>query len=107
MVPPMSVILHGNTDFDQIMVKHPGGYEVILVKVGTTVHAYRNSCPHIGIGLDYGDGHCKHGDAQLICNMHGALFEADTGHCIDGPCRGDQLARVAINIDSAGRVVAI
>lgn len=107
MVRRMSVILHGNTDFDQIMVKHPRGFEVILVKVGTTIHAYKNSCPHIGIGLDYGDGHCKYGETQLICNMHGALFEADSGFCTDGPCRGDSLQRVQVTIDAAGRVVGL
>jgi len=101
----MPVILHPHSDFDQAMVKHPDGFEVILVKLDGVVHAYRNSCPHIGIGLDYGDGHCKHGDQQLICNMHGALFDADTGYCTDGPCSGDSLTRVAVQIDPAGRVV--
>jgi nitrite reductase/ring-hydroxylating ferredoxin subunit len=105
MVPHMSVILHGNTDFDQIVVKHPAGYEVILIKLGEVVHAYKNSCPHIGIGLDYGDGHCKHGDDQLICNMHGALFAADTGYCTDGPCSGDSLTRLSVTVDPKGRVL--
>ena len=105
MVPHMSVILFGNTDFDQIVVKHPAGYEVILIKLGEVVHAYKNSCPHIGIGLDYGDGHCKHGEDQLICNMHGALFAADTGYCTDGPCLGDSLTRLSVTVDPKGRVL--
>ena len=55
--------LHPNLDFTQITVRHPAGYEVILVRAPgalpeyqpETVHAYRNSCPHLGIGLDYGN----------------------------------------------------
>ena len=56
-------------------------------------------------GLDYGDGRCLHGERQLLCNMHGALFEVDTGYCVDGPCSGDSLTRLPIEIDPAGRVV--
>ncbi len=103
----MTIILRPNIAFDQVMAKHPDGFEVILVKLDGVVHAYRNSCPHIGIGLDYGDGHCTHGERQLICNMHGALFEADTGYCVDGPCSGDSLTRLAVQVDAAGRVVCV
>jgi nitrite reductase/ring-hydroxylating ferredoxin subunit len=103
----MPVILHGDHDFDQVTVKHPDGFEVILVKLDGVVHAYRNSCPHIGIGLDYGDGRCLRGERQLICNMHGALFEADTGYCTDGPCAGESLTRLAVATDAAGRVVCV
>jgi nitrite reductase/ring-hydroxylating ferredoxin subunit len=101
----MPVILHGDTAFRQITVRHPQGHEVILVNLDGELHAYRNSCPHIGIGLDYGDGRCLHGERQLICNMHGALFDAATGHCTDGPCAGDSLTRVPVTIDAGGRVV--
>lgn len=103
----MPVILHGTSDFDQVMVKHPAGFEVILVNLDGVVHGYRNSCPHIGIGLDYGDGRCKHGDRELICNMHGALFEANSGLCVDGPCSGESLMRIPVQIDGAGRVVCL
>ena len=103
----MPIILHGTSDFDQVMVKHPEGFEVILVNLDGTIHGYRNSCPHIGIGLDYGDGRCKHGDRELICNMHGALFEADSGLCVDGPCSGESLTRLPVQIDPAGRVVCL
>jgi nitrite reductase/ring-hydroxylating ferredoxin subunit len=101
----MPVILRADTDFDQVTVKDPRGHEVILVKLDGVVHGYRNSCPHIGIGLDYGDGRCLHGERQLICSMHGALFAADTGYCTDGPCRGDSLQRVPVRVEG-GKVVA-
>ena len=107
--------LHPNLNFTQITVRHPAGYEVILVRApsaipeaqpetqpeaqAATVHAYRNSCPHLGIGLDYGNGQCLLEDGKtLLCAMHGATFEADTGLCTGGPCAGSRLKRVAVTI---------
>jgi nitrite reductase/ring-hydroxylating ferredoxin subunit len=100
----MSIILHADCAFDQIMVKHPRGFEVILVSHGGSIHAYRNSCPHIGVGLDWGDGHCSEGPDHLLCAMHGALFEKGSGLCVAGPCHGKSLPRIAVRIEE-GRVV--
>jgi nitrite reductase/ring-hydroxylating ferredoxin subunit len=100
----MAVILHPDTAFDQITVKHPAGFEIILVNQDGVLHGYRNSCPHVGVGLDWGDGKCKTAPNQLMCAMHGALFEADTGLCTDGPCAGESLRRVPVRVEG-GKVV--
>ncbi len=101
-VPRMPHVLHPDTAFEQIMAKLPSGDEVILVKTpeksGGTVHAYRNSCPHVGVGLDYGNGRCLIAPDLLQCALHGAVFEVGTGLCIDGPCTGRALERVAIAV---------
>ena len=86
---------------EQIMVNDPELGEVIIVH-HQGLHAYRNSCPHAGVGLDYGDGDCLAEPGVLICSLHGALFEADTGRCIDGPCSGDHLSPVAISLTDQG-----
>ena len=97
--------LHPSLDFTQVTVTHPAGYEVILYRSGETVHAYRNSCPHIGVGLDYGNGQCLLDDGKtLLCALHGATFEADTGFCTGGPCSGASLKRVVVRVE-AGAVV--
>ncbi len=97
--------LHPSLEFTQITVPHPGGYEVILYRSGATVHAYRNACPHVGVGLDYGNGSCLLEDGKtLLCAMHGATFDADSGFCTGGPCAGRNLTRVAVRIE-AGAVV--
>jgi len=101
----MSAILHPSTDFSQITVEHPAGFQVILVRQGETIHAWRNRCPHIGVGLDWGDGRCLTAPNTLTCMMHGATFQADTGLCTDGPCRGDVLTAVPITVID-GKVVA-
>ena len=100
----MSHVLHGTTDFDQVMATHPLGFEVILVKQDGVVHGYRNRCPHVGVGLDWGDGHCLDTPTELRCALHGARFVAATGECIAGPCYGEHLQRVAVRI-SDGTVV--
>ena len=102
----MPVILHPNADFDQVMVRHPRGFEVILVRVGEEVRGFRNACPHLGVGLDWGDGRCLDADQPgvLRCAMHGARFDADTGACFAGPCAGRGLAVLPVRIE-AGRVV--
>jgi nitrite reductase/ring-hydroxylating ferredoxin subunit len=100
----MPHVLHPSTDFDQVMVKHPNGFEVILVVEGGQVHGYRNSCPHVGVGLDWGDGKCKSGPNELRCALHGAIFAADSGECTGGPCFGDFLQRVPVRVEG-GQVV--
>jgi nitrite reductase/ring-hydroxylating ferredoxin subunit len=102
----MPHVLHPTTDIDQVMAKDPAGDEIILVKQAGTIHAYKNSCPHIGVGLDYGTGQCRSGPDELMCSLHGAIFIASTGKCIDGPCYGASLDRVAIKIDDGKIVLA-
>ena len=61
------------------------------------VHAYVNECRHQATELDWNPG--EFFDAErlyLICATHGALYQPDTGWCIDGPCRGARLAAVAV-----------
>jgi nitrite reductase/ring-hydroxylating ferredoxin subunit len=71
------------------------GTEIIVVELAAGgIRRFRNLCPHRGVGLDYGDGRCLDGDGRLVCALHGAVFDPDTGICRDGPCRGDALDRV-------------
>lgn len=61
------------------------------------LHAYINVCPHRGTSLDWQPGEVfDESGLYLICATHGALFEPDTGVCVDGPCRGACLNRIAI-----------
>ena len=90
--------LSATTDFEQIMATDAQGREVILVATAEGVRAWRNSCPHVGVGLDYGDGQCLIEPNVLLCSMHGARFDATSGLCTDGPCAGDHLQAVPISI---------
>jgi nitrite reductase/ring-hydroxylating ferredoxin subunit len=63
------------------------------------VHAWVNVCPHRGTSLDWQPGEVfDDSGIYLICSTHGALFEPDTGVCIDGPCRGAMLSAVPVTV---------
>lgn len=94
----MAVVLAPSLAFDQIVVPHPDGFDVILVHEDGVVHAYRNQCPHVGVSLDWGDGRCLAAPGVLRCALHGATFATATGTCTDGPCRGDALTRVPVQV---------
>jgi nitrite reductase/ring-hydroxylating ferredoxin subunit len=68
-----------------------------VVRFRGALHAYVNECRHQATELDWNPG--EFFDAErlyLICATHGALYEPDSGLCIDGPCRGARLAPVAV-----------
>ena len=51
-----------------------------------------DSCPHAGWPLAPMDDRYLTRDARhIFCAGHGALFSLD-GHCVAGPCAGDDLA---------------
>jgi nitrite reductase/ring-hydroxylating ferredoxin subunit len=80
----------------------------ILVRAGGTVHAYLNRCPHALRPLDFRPGAFLNADGSLLqCSSHGALFEKDTGLCVAGPCAGESLRRLPVElIDGELRLTA-
>jgi nitrite reductase/ring-hydroxylating ferredoxin subunit len=70
-----------------------------VVRYGETVRAYVNHCPHAGFPLDASPGVFLARSAPLIvCSMHGALFEMDTGLCVSGPCNGLRLRPLPLRV---------
>ena len=78
----------------------PGGFTgLFAVRRGDQVFAYVNSCPHIGVSLDWApDQFLTRDGSQIVCATHGALFTIATGRCTDGPCLGDQLEAVPVTL---------
>jgi nitrite reductase/ring-hydroxylating ferredoxin subunit len=63
-----------------------------VVRRGHTVRAYVNHCPHAGFPLNWQPDAFLAPDVPLIlCVMHGALFEIESGACVSGPCAGKSL----------------
>jgi nitrite reductase/ring-hydroxylating ferredoxin subunit len=78
---------------------------LFVVKRQGALHAYANSCPHIGTPLDLvPDRFFARDGEHLLCATHGALFRVEDGVCIAGPCIGKRLRPVAIRIE-AGEIV--
>lgn len=65
---------------------------VVIARWGAHVFAYRNVCPHHNSRLDWERGQfLDSSGARLMCGKHGALFDLQTGACIEGPCFGQGL----------------
>jgi nitrite reductase/ring-hydroxylating ferredoxin subunit len=78
----------------------PGGFHgLFAIRRGGTVVVYVNACPHLGLPLDWVPGHFLSADGdRIVCATHGAEFRIDDGECLHGPCYGDRLDSVMIQI---------
>ena len=75
-------------------------HNIFIVRDGNSVTAYQNSCPHNFAPLDWApDNFLSYEKDYIQCASHGALFEIDSGRCIHGPCVGQALDKVDIEID--------
>ena len=71
----------------------------LLVRRDGLVVAYENRCPHAGHRLDFPPGRFTTPDgAWLRCASHGALFRMEDGECIAGPCTGEVLRRIPVEV---------
>jgi nitrite reductase/ring-hydroxylating ferredoxin subunit len=71
----------------------------LVVRSGSGVHGYLNTCPHAGHPLDLIPGRFLTADGSLLlCASHGALFEKSTGLCVAGPCAGRALTPLALEL---------
>lgn len=94
---------------DLTEIKDPGGksfrfrdgsrmFAGFVVRQGDTARGFVDSCPHAGWPLAPMDDRYLTRDARhIFCAGHGALFRLD-GHCVAGPCAGDDLAAWAIEV---------
>jgi len=74
-------------------------WDIFVVRRDTSVRAYRNRCPHTGAPLDWMPHRFLDLDGDFIqCSIHGALFHIDDGKCLRGPCIGQTLESVAIDV---------
>ena len=66
---------------------------------------YLNRCAHVPSELDWNEGNFFDASSRfLMCATHGALYAADTGFCVGGPCRGRGLRQVTVK-ESEGQVL--
>lgn len=72
---------------------------LVLHRDGDRVRAWLNVCPHAGRRLDWAPGKfLKSKEGLLVCAAHGASFELADGLCVAGPCRGEALRAVAVEV---------
>jgi len=63
--------------------------------------AYLNVCKHLPIPIDSGsrDFYAEDDRVHLICHTHGALYRVSDGVCVEGPCDGEALDAVTVEIE--------
>ena len=94
----------GSKGFEKI----DGQEDFFVVRRGDAVFGYRNSCPHYGAPLDWKpDAFLSFEKDSILCSMHGALFTIDEGMCIDGPCPGQALESVNVDIRDGQLFLAV
>lgn len=77
-----------------------GHDSVFLVRKGERVYAYSDVCPHYGTTSlpwkrhQYLDASSKY----IVCAAHGALFDIENGLCLRGPCEGQSLTKVEVEV---------
>jgi nitrite reductase/ring-hydroxylating ferredoxin subunit len=83
-----------------------GQDQFFIVRHQGQLHAWRNACPHVdGAPMAWRrDAYLSADGQQVMCHAHGARFEPATGLCVHGPCLGQRLQAVALDVDEQGQV---
>ena len=76
-----------------------GTREILVVRVQDRVYGYINSCPHTGAPLDWIPDRFLSLEGDYIqCANHDALFRIEDGICVSGPCTGQGLGVVPLEV---------
>ncbi|MGH7831666.1 MAG: Rieske (2Fe-2S) protein [Candidatus Binatia bacterium] len=71
-----------------------------LINYRGRFHAYLNRCRHMTTPLDFVRYQFFTEDGRhLVCMTHGALYEPDSGVCVEGPCKGLSLYPLPVVVD--------
>lgn len=72
---------------------------ICVIRRGGRAVAYVNSCPHLGVSLEWQPDKFLTPDGRFIlCSMHGALFQIEDGLCVAGPCLKKALKSVPLDV---------
>jgi nitrite reductase/ring-hydroxylating ferredoxin subunit len=86
----------------------PGSFiGLFAVRHRDQIHVYLNSCPHIGLALDWEPNQFLSHDMQrIVCATHGAEFRIEDGETLSGPCLGEHLTKINCHIENGALWVA-
>lgn len=76
------------------------GHSLLVARKDDQLSVFVNRCPHLGIELNFQPDEFFDLDRQFLqCANHGALFNADDGLCVHGPCKGQSLRPVPFRVE--------
>jgi nitrite reductase/ring-hydroxylating ferredoxin subunit len=82
-------------------------FPVFVIKWQGGLRGYVNSCPHVRLPLNWReDIFFDISGSYLFCANHGAHFDAGTGACLRGPCKGKSLTPFRVRVEGADIVAA-
>ena len=91
------VLVQGGLGVRFEVVDETDTWPAFVVRHSQGLAAYINRCAHLDLELDWDRGHFFDVDQRhLICATHGALYTADTGECVSGPCNGSGLEALEV-----------
>ncbi|MEE4243824.1 MAG: Rieske 2Fe-2S domain-containing protein [Kangiellaceae bacterium] len=77
--------------------------DTIVIKLGEIVSVFVNNCPHANARLNLGhDKIIAFDDYHLLCSVHGAQFNPESGICTLGPCKGQSLVKLNVEVIDGG-----
>ncbi len=77
-----------------------GGCAVLLVRRNAVVFAWLDRCPHMGVSLRWPPrSFVPGGGRYLECINHMAVFRVEDGVCVAGPCVGERLTPLVIDVE--------
>ncbi len=83
-----------------------GRDDFFVVRRNNDVVGWRNFCPHKGYegsSMPWKKDRYLNGKrSKIICSAHGAMFDIETGVCSMGPCLGEALKSVDVQVGSDG-----
>lgn len=89
-----------NTWYEYSLQLDEGLVSVMLIMRDNDYTAFKNLCPHQGRRMDYAAGKFLIAEnGNIICPAHGAEFNPDDGLCINGPCLGQSLQPIHIQLN--------
>jgi nitrite reductase/ring-hydroxylating ferredoxin subunit len=79
---------------------------VFAVRRGASVRVWADRCPHHGTPMPWRkDAYLNAAGDRIVCAAHGALFEVDSGLCVQGPCLGERLRPASFTLTEAGELL--
>ncbi len=74
----------------------PPKRSILFTRAPIGPKAYWNVCRHLPVPLDGGLMRLEEG---LVCLTHGAKYQPNSGRCLEGPCVGEYLEAIPIEIE--------
>lgn len=79
---------------------------LFLIKKNGVIYAYQDLCPHYGkTTLPWrNDAYLNGTKDKIVCFTHGAQFDIKSGECLSGPCLGQSLNQLDVEVSANGSV---